>query len=236
MKAVIVAAGYGSRLRPHTDKLPKGLIEVGGEPLLERAVSLLEAAAVSPIILVVGYRHEQFRQYFGDRVIYEANPFFKESNNMASLWFARHHIYGESFCYLHSDLLYHDEIIKNTVAQPITGGRLLVDFDTVDEEAMKVTIDEKSNLISSNKSIPLDEAAGEWTGLAAFDGQTGKVLLDEIERLLLEGALKDYDTLAFTNMATAGHKLHCLPTGGKPWIEIDFPQDLQRAQEIAKEL
>ena len=236
MKAVIVAAGLGSRLSPHTDNKPKGLIEIAGIPLLERTVSFFERTGIGPIILIVGYRHLQYRDYFGDRVLYEANPFFSESNNMASLWFARHHLRDESFCYLHSDLLCHDEILRKTVSQPLTGGRLLVDFSTVDEEAMKVTIDEDQNLLSSSKSIQLKEAAGEWTGLAAFDASTGNALLSEIEGLLLDGHLMDYDTLAFTNLAASGHKIQCRATTGKPWIEIDFPQDLERALEMVKTL
>ena len=61
MKAVILAAGYDPRLRPHVDQTPKPLVEVAGTPILARALSLLVRAGVDQVVIVVGHRRDQVR-------------------------------------------------------------------------------------------------------------------------------------------------------------------------------
>jgi dTDP-glucose pyrophosphorylase len=66
MQAVVPAAGEGTRLRPLTADRPKGLVEVAGKPLLTHAFETLGALGVSELVVVVGYRGEDVRAYYGD--------------------------------------------------------------------------------------------------------------------------------------------------------------------------
>lgn len=66
MKAVVLAAGRGTRLRPLTDRIPKPLVDVAGRPLIERVLSGLAQAGVRQALVVVGYRGEQIIQDLGD--------------------------------------------------------------------------------------------------------------------------------------------------------------------------
>ncbi|WP_266081595.1 sugar phosphate nucleotidyltransferase [Haladaptatus caseinilyticus] len=66
MKAVILAAGEGSRLRPLTNRRPKPMLPIGNKPLLESVVEAVSAAGVNEIILVVGYQRERIQNHFGD--------------------------------------------------------------------------------------------------------------------------------------------------------------------------
>jgi glucose-1-phosphate thymidylyltransferase len=66
MQAVVPAAGEGTRLRPHTADQPKGLVEVAGKPLLSYVFEMLTDLGVDDIVVVVGYRGEQIREYYGD--------------------------------------------------------------------------------------------------------------------------------------------------------------------------
>ena len=66
MKAVILAAGEGSRLRPLTNHRPKPMLPVGNKPLLESVIEAVSAAGVTEIVLVVGYHRERIQNYFGD--------------------------------------------------------------------------------------------------------------------------------------------------------------------------
>jgi dTDP-glucose pyrophosphorylase len=66
MQAVVPAAGEGTRLRPHTADQPKGLVEVAGKPLLSYVFETLTDLGVDDIVVVVGYRGEQIREYYGD--------------------------------------------------------------------------------------------------------------------------------------------------------------------------
>jgi choline kinase len=95
---------------------------------------------------------------------------------------------------------------------------------------MKVKLDEKGHLIESSKAIPLDQAGGEWTGIIKFTSEGWKKLIPEIEALLAEGRFMDYDTSALTNLAEKGFPIKIVSTDKLPWIEIDFPDDLEKAK------
>ena len=88
--AVILAAGLGSRLGPVTEDLPKGLLTIRGEPLLERQIRQLTEKGITEIILVVGYQKEKFDYLvskYSVKLIY--NPEYAVKNNLSSLYCAR---------------------------------------------------------------------------------------------------------------------------------------------------
>ena len=85
--AVLMAAGYGSRLAPITDKTPKGLLWIRGEVLVERQIAQLLAAKVEEVFLVVGYRKEQFAYLASNPHIHLVeNPDYDRCNNTSSLY------------------------------------------------------------------------------------------------------------------------------------------------------
>lgn len=67
MKAVVLAAGIGKRMRPLTNGRPKALVELGGKPLLEHVLQSLEGAGVKEAVIVTGYLGEKVRERFGKR-------------------------------------------------------------------------------------------------------------------------------------------------------------------------
>jgi CTP:phosphocholine cytidylyltransferase-like protein/thiamine kinase-like enzyme len=110
--AVILAAGFGSRFVPITYELPKGLIPVKGEPLLERQIRQLKEKGIHEIIVVVGYMKEKFDYLidkFGVKLIY--NPEYAVKNNLASLYCAREYLKN-------SYILYADNWIEKNIFNP----------------------------------------------------------------------------------------------------------------------
>jgi len=232
MKAIIVAAGLSSRLRPLTNQLPKVLLNVGDTSILERAVTNLEASGHDEIVVVVGFRRHQIQERLGDRVRYVYNPFYETTNNMASLWFALQASEFEPFTYCHGDLVYTERLLRDFI-EGATGIEiaLSVDFGPTDEEAMKVAVVD-GRFRESNKQIPLDEAVGEWTGLARFSKSGSETTKDHIEELLSQERFQDYDTAAFSLMAERGTDFKLLPTNGESWCEIDTVDDLAFARSL----
>lgn len=85
--AVLMAAGYGSRLAPITDKMPKGLLRIRGEVLVERQISQLTEAGIDEIFLIVGYRKEQFAYLAANQRIHIVeNQDYYRYNNISSLY------------------------------------------------------------------------------------------------------------------------------------------------------
>ena len=236
MNAVIVAAGLSSRLRPLTDNLPKPLLTINGDALIERSVNILVDAGIKEVTVVVGYMRDKIQQHMGDHVHYVHNPFYPVTGNLASCWFGLSALSREPLLYLHGDLVFSPVLIKRILSTKLEEEAvLLVDFDSIDEEAMKVRI-EKHKFIESSKDIPLPEAAGEWTGIARFSAGAKDILCHTIDSLLAEGNFHAYDTVAFNRMSANGFDFGVIPTDGLPWYEIDTPDDLTRARRLFGEV
>lgn len=232
-RAVIVAAGLSSRIQEVTGGMPKGLLTIRGQSILRRSLDMLEKAGVRQSALVVGYEKHQLAEALGSGPVYLSNPFYRQCNNMASLWFAREFVGSRPFLYLHGDLVYDEKILSAAVKSYETSGNefeLVTDFIKPDAEAMKVKVNSSRYLIRSDKEIPEAEADGEWTGIAVI--RNPRALFSCIEELLFEGRLNDYDTAAFTALARKGHSLFCVSTQGAPWIEIDDPGDYEKAKGL----
>lgn len=103
-RAVIFAAGFGSRFVPLTFDTPKGLLKVKGIPMIERQIIQLREVGISDISIVVGYLKEKF-EYLIDkyRVKLIFNPEYASKNNLATLWHTRHLFYGSNTYLLSSD-------------------------------------------------------------------------------------------------------------------------------------
>ncbi len=230
MQAVIVAAGEGRRLRPHTEDRPKALLQVQGRSLISRSIEQLMDAGVADIAAVVGYRKEMLMDHLDDYpVTFYFNPFYRITNNMASLWFAQAFV-RDDFLYLHSDLIYDAQLLRRLIDGPQLNA-LLVERKACGLEDMKVKVD-GSRLVASNKEIPLDEAFGEWMGLARFSISFAKVLFERIGLLMEQGHQQAYDTLAFTELAKEGHTIEIVAFTDLPWVEIDTPDDLKQARRL----
>ena len=107
---------------------------------------------------------------------------------------------------------------------------LVTAWGPVDTEAMKVRCDREGYLLESSKEIPVDEAGGEWIGMACV--VRSRELFAIIEKILFDEGLNYYDTRAFTRMAAEGYKVLCVGTD-LPWVEIDYLEDYKKAEDLA---
>ena len=231
-KAVIVAAGLSSRLYPLTSQTPKALLTVGNETLLGRSMRVLGENGVTDVAVVVGFQAGAIRDAVGDSATVILNPFYRQCNNMGSLMMAKEFAGQVPFVYLHGDLVYTSAMLESFLRESAVSGDssldLLTAFGPVDEESMKVRTTAEGQLVESNKAIPLDEAAGEWTGIAIV--QQPAIVFDAIEKHMMEVSLDDYDTAAFTELAAAGKVVRCIAATDEPWKEIDTMDDLETAR------
>lgn len=111
--AIILAAGMGERLRPLTLKIPKPLISVNGMSMIETIISALHKNGIYEIYVVVGHLKEKFQwmpDVFPGLKLIE-NPYYRESNNISSLYVTREHL-GESFIIDGDQFIYDPAILK----------------------------------------------------------------------------------------------------------------------------
>ena len=97
--AIIMAAGTASRFAPLSFELPKALIEVRGEVLIERQIKQLKEAGIDEVIIVTGYKAEQFEyliEKYGVKLVH--NPDYLTRNNNSSIWVVREYLRNSYIC------------------------------------------------------------------------------------------------------------------------------------------
>jgi choline kinase len=227
MQALILAAGYGARLHNASAGSPKGLLTIGGRPILDRQIEMLHSFGISDICIVTGYKAILFESRYKANVCYRFNPFFNCSNNIISFMFARDWMMSD-LVVLYADLIYEDKILEASIACPAAIG-LSVDRATVAPGHALVTL--QDNWVRNiDKALDPADADARFVGIAKFSRQGVADLLPEIERAARYGMIDQYYTIAIQSLLTQGYRVAPIDVTGRRWMEIDDPQDLARAR------
>lgn len=229
MKGIILAAGTGTRLNGAAVR-PKCLVEIGGMSLLRRQIRELRRSKINDIVVVLGFQGESIRNDCDAGVHFVDNHRFAQTSSLYSLWLARHHL-TEGFVVLNSDVLFHPRILEELLGSSYENA-LLISYQQestqpLGDEEMKVKVKEDVVVDISKEINPL-EADGENVGIVKFSPAGAKLLVRYMDDLIAKGSHNAWAPRAFLEFAIH-HKLHAVSTRGYPWIEIDFPEDYQKA-------
>ncbi len=223
--AVILAAGRGSRLGALTDSAPKCLAAVGGRSLIEHQLDALAAAGIDDVTVVTGYRARDVHRVVRRRARFVHNPDWSRTNSLYSLWLAGDRILDDVIV-LNCDVLFHPAALTRLIEAGTN--RFLIDrHGGLGDEEMHVTL-HGSRLLSMGKQIPLDLVDGENVGMVRISHDTLAAVLAAAADLVAEGDLNAWMASAIDRVA-AGYDLHAVDISDLPWVEIDFPSDLDRA-------
>ncbi len=233
MRAIIFAAGVGRRLQSVTQGKPKCLLDIGGRTLLSRHLDSLSQVGVKQVVLVVGYAHEAIRQAITDEdwegdMRWIMNDQFRRGS-ITSLWAAREEM-DTDVVLMDADVLYVPEILARLV-HASSPSALLMD-ETVKQESEECMVAGRDGrVLSLSKTLPADYSeAGEGVGFLKVQKQDIPALLRSVGACMTEGRLDMEYEDALTNFfqeVPVGYER----IGGLPWIEIDFPEDIDRARE-----
>ncbi|MEK6969039.1 MAG: phosphocholine cytidylyltransferase family protein [Nanoarchaeota archaeon] len=233
MKALISAAGKGTRLGELTKNTNKCLLQIGGKPLLRHTVETLKKQGINEIYVITGYYGEKIKEELGDLVHYVYNPNYAETNILGSIILAKEHLIDSEFLFITGDSLVHPDILKK-ILDAEGDIAVLIELKQCDDEDMKVIIDEHK-ITQMSKNIPCNLANGEYTGITLFSKKSSKTLFTEIEDSL---QIKNSQYLAeiLLLMQQKGHHLNPIYSENIPRIEIDYPEDLKKAQQIYEKI
>lgn len=226
--AIILAAGRGRRLGALTDERPKCLLRVGPLSLIEHQLETLRAHEVAPVVVVVGYHGETVAATVGDRGTCIPNLRHAETNSLYSLWLAREHA-RQGFLLLNADVLFDPEILRRVLESPYPDALAVEPRARFEPEEMKVEL-AGNRIRALSKTLAPARAHAENVGVLKISAEGADVLFRRMGPLLTAGAEKEFVPYAF-NAIAAEHPLYPVPVDSLPWIEIDFAEDLARAQE-----
>lgn len=234
MKALILAAGRGTRLAPLTESLPKALVPVDGKPILLKQLENLYDNDITDITVVAGYRanmvqaavHDQFR----DVNIIE-NHDYAETNNMYSALLAREAVEGDDFLLMNADVFMDSAVIESLLT--FHGANAIVtDIGFYLEESMKV-VEADGRIIRISKEIPEDEALGASIDVYKFSAAAGTAFFDRCAEYVEKGEKKLWSEVALNDILSEMSFEAC-PLNGR-WYEIDDMEDLTAAERIFAE-
>lgn len=236
MKAVILAAGVASRLRPLTNDCPKCLLNVGERSLLQRSMDALKSNGITEFVIVTGYLHEQIenfvkKNYSDVKVTFIHNDIYDSTNNIYSLWLARPEADGEEILLLDSDLLYDPQIIRRVLDDGNENLLTLIRHD-LGEEEMKVVVDAKGAITELSKTCNPADAIGESLGIERMGRAYTKALYEELEVMMeKEGLSNIFYERAFERLFPKGHIYQVLDVTDLFSCELDTVDDFNAAKE-----
>ena len=237
MKAIILAAGIGNRLGIHAANKPKSLLKFEGKSLLKRHIEILSANHIEEITIVTGYQSEMIKTHLSNETIpinYIYNDRYAEGS-IISLSCAQETLYNESeFILMDADVLYGHEMITRLINTNIKNC-LLLDRDFIPgNEPVKICVDKNNQINEFRKNIDekLDYAIqGESVGFFKFTKLIGTSLLGRINDYLAKNKNNTpYEEAIRDLLLIYPEQFGYEDVTGIPWIEIDFPEDIERAQ------
>ncbi len=257
MIGVVLAAGTGRRLRPHSDGLPKALVPLGtppggtarpgpDEPLTPLDVILANFAAVdvTDIAVVVGYAAEAVHRRRADlerrhavTLDLVANDRAETWNNCYSLWCARERFTGTDVLLSNGDTV-HPVSVEHALLGA-EGSPVLLAVDTtkdLGDEEMKVECADGRSITRITKLMAPSQAYGEYIGVARLDACVGEALTDALEATWQRDPGLYYED-GFQELVDRGEfTVDVQPIGTVPWVEIDDTDDLARASGVLDEI
>lgn len=237
MKALILAAGIGKRLRPITNNIPKCLIQVGEKTIIEHLLDNFSYAGIKEVIIVVGFNKEAVQKkirnfYKGMEIKYAINNLFDTTNNLYSLWCAKDFIDG-AFIQCHGDIIFNKEIIKKVIESPIKDAVIVdSDPDNFVEDANRINVQD-GRVIEINKIISKEESSGRAFGLYKFSEEGAKNYYRHIENNLHDLNVGFEIGL---NLLIKEMSFQIIDINNFPYIEIDNLADLELAKKRIKEV
>jgi dTDP-glucose pyrophosphorylase len=229
-KAVILAAGRGTRMRELTAELPKPMIEVRGKPVLQHIVEGLRDAGISHCLVVVGYRADAVRNFFRDGSGYNIAIQYKtqtvQDGTGRVVELARDFVSNNPFILAYGDILVEPANYKHMVDLPDDVEALLT--VTCGEDVSKggaVFLDDDMNLVDLREKPKPGEPTSRWynAGLYAF-----RPSIFDFTAKLKSSPRGEYElTDAIRDLAESGKKIKALELAGE-WADVRDPETLER--------
>jgi choline kinase len=232
--ALILAAGTGTRLRPLTRNAPKCLTEVGGRPILDRLIHNLRIQGIQRLVLVLGYQDRQIREFLrrkaGDmQVDFVFNPRYRTTNNLYSLWLARHQV-QEPFLLVESDLVFEARMLDD-----------MLHPDRIAISRLRPWMNGTTVVLGAGNRVtafhpdcdPGDTPRYKTVNIYSLSLKTWQAVEERLGDYVADNRLGVYYETVFADMVADGSlAFEAVFFDADRWYEIDTPADLEAAEKL----
>lgn len=236
MKVAMLAAGTGSRLRQPGEALPKVLLRFQGQTLLERHLRMLRSFGLDDLTIATGYRAASIRAELarldaGPTVRTRYNPSY-QSSSLLSLWTLREvFASGEPVLYMDGDVLTDRRLMARLLGQDRDDALLVDRAVGPGDDPLKVAL-KGEQVVDFHKRLTVadHDRVAEWIGFMRFGRASARVLADMLDDFVARGRTEVIyeEPMRATMLRCATFR--AVDVSDLPWIEIDFPDDLERAR------
>lgn len=224
MKIIILAAGKGSRLGEHGIPKPLTHLANGKSILAQQIENIAACTSLDNVIIVVGYHKEMIMEDFPD-VLFVYNPDYAQENTSKSLLRALRKV-NEDVVWINGDVVFHSSVLPKILDFNRTC--MLTNLCFVGEEEVKYHADSHGRILEVSKQV--ENAQGEALGLNLFKAKD----LDVLRQELAHCKDNDYFEKAIETGIQKGLHIWSCPIDSSLCTEIDFPEDLNRANQLIK--
>jgi L-glutamine-phosphate cytidylyltransferase len=241
MRAIILAAGRGSRLGPLGKGRPKCLVELSGRPLIARQIAALRGGGVSEIGVVRGYRADMI-EFSG--LVYFENPRWRETNMVRSLGTAAQWLRAGPVIVSYADIFFRRELVRALLE---SRDDLAVAYDPnwhalwsrrfaeplSDAETFRA--DSEGRLLEiGGKTEAVEEIAGQYMGLLRIAPPAWRAIEDVLDRLDPQVRDKLDMTGLLQRLLQQGVRIATIPAEGQ-WGEVDSASDLALYERMIRD-
>ena len=243
MQAIILAAGMGRRLGDYTKDNTKCMVPVNGVKLIDRLLGQLSKQSLNRVIIVVGYKGQELRDYIGNRydgqlnIEYAENPVYDKTNNIYSLALVKDKLQEDDTLLIESDLILSDNMIPMLIHNTYPNLALVAKYETWMDGTM-VKLDDDQNIVNfiSKDAFDYNEVDSYYKTVniyklsRLFSQQKYVPFLDAYTKAV--GNNEYYENVLRIISLLNNHDIKALPIGNEKWYEIDDKQDLDIAEAL----
>lgn len=228
MRALILAAGAGTRLRQLTQSRPKCLVPVGGRPFIDHQIDALHHVGVQEIVVVVGFEQQQIRNHLGSSATYVVNEQWETTNSIYSFYQAAEWIDSDRLYLFNCDVLFDGRLLQRLEQ---TAGSVLAVDTVARREAGEMNVCIGADGLVTEVGKHLDPTATEAVSVqvARFDRAGSRMVRDELARLVKEDVRDAFPTSSYGPLIADGG-LRAVDAADLPWAEVDTVEDLEQAE------
>lgn len=243
MKAIILAAGLGNRMRPLTDAVHKTLLKIGEDRIIDRIIIGLQVNSINDIYIVTGYRAEELRRYLLDcykelNIRFVHNPRYSETNNIYSLSLAFNEIeIDDDILLIESDLIYEDSIINRIINTSYPNAALLDKYRSgMDGTVVSVENNIITNVIPTHLQDDTFDFSDKYKTLniykfsKEFCNKTFRKLLTYYAKVIDDNCY--YELILGILIYMQREVIYAEILNGEIWSEVDDPNDLRAAEFV----
>ena len=246
MQAIILAAGMGRRLGDLTKENTKCMVPVNGVRLIDRLLGQLSGLSLKRVIIVVGYKGQELKDYIGHRyddqlkIAYAENPIYDKTNNIYSLSLVKQQLQEDDTLLIESDLIFSDSLFQMIIADPYPNLALVAKYESWMDGTM-VRLDADNNIVNfvPKKAFKYEDIDSYYKTVNIykfsrdFSQQKYVPFLEAYCHAL--GNNEYYEQVLRVITLLDNAELKALPIGNEKWYEIDDIQDLDIAETIFAE-